>query len=112
MTYLTLSVTAFGSILKLVFAGVDWALTLSGAVLYDITQKKNEYKCYYERAHQTIRFFDKLFRKRLEDKVFDIREFDSCVSFITRTENENKKDCFGERMWSTDLPTLVSNLLT
>ena len=69
-TSITLSITGVGLIILHISAGIGCALSLGNKVLHKlIINKYNKYKKQYERDQQTIKSFDKLYRKSLQDKI-------------------------------------------
>ena len=71
-TSITLSITGIGLIVLPISAGIACALSLSKKVLHKlIINKYNKYKKQYERDQQTIKSFDKLYRKSLQDNIID-----------------------------------------
>ena len=64
-------------------------------VLYEvIINKINKYKKQYERVEQTIKYFDKLYRKSLQDNVIDKTENDTLCNISTKYVDENKNESF------------------
>ena len=77
-TSITLSITGIGLTVLPVSAGIACTLSLGNKVLHKINiNKYNKYKKQYERDQQTIKFFDKLYRKSLEDNVIGKTEYES-----------------------------------
>ena len=77
-TSLTLSVTGIGLIVLPISAGIACTLSLGNKILHKIILNKyNKYKKLYERDQQTIKSFDKLYRKSLQDIIIDKTENDS-----------------------------------
>ena len=71
-TSITLSVTGIGLIVLPISAGIACGLSLGNKVLHElIINKYNKYKKQYERDQNTIKFFDKLYRKSLQDNIID-----------------------------------------
>ena len=71
------------------------ALSLGNKVIYEINiNKYNKYKKQYEKDQQTIKSFDKLYRKSLQDNVIDKTEYESLCIIFTRYIDENKKESF------------------
>ena len=69
-TSIILSVTGVGLIILPISAGTACALSLSNKVLHKlIINKYNKYKKQFERDQQTIKSFDKLYRKSLQDNI-------------------------------------------
>ena len=94
-TSITLSVTGFGLIILPISAGIACTLSLGNKVLHKlIINKYNKYKKLYERDQNTIKSFDKLYRKSLQDKVIDKTEYDSLCNIFTRYVDENKNESF------------------
>ena len=94
-TSITLSVTGIGLIVLPISAGVACALSLGNKILHKIIiNKYNKYKKHYERDQQTIKSFDKLYRKSLQDNVIDKTEYESLCNIFTRYVDENKNEPF------------------
>ena len=94
-TSITLSVTGIGLIVLPISAGNACGLSLGNKVLHKlIINKYNNYKKQYERDQQTIKYFDKLYRKSLQDNVFDKTEYDSLCNIFTKYVDENKNEFF------------------
>ena len=65
-TSITISLTAISLIILPISAGIACTLSLGYKVLHKLIMSKyNEYKKRYERDQQTIKSFDKLYRKSL-----------------------------------------------
>ena len=77
----TLSSIGIGLIVLPISAGVAFTLPLGNKVLHKFIIKK--YKKQYERDHQTTKVFDKLYRKVLQDIVFDKSEYDGLCNVFT-----------------------------
>ena len=94
-TSITLSVTGVGLIILPISAGTACTLSLGNKVLHKlIINKYNKYKKQYERDQQTIKSFDKLYRKSLQDNIIDNNEYDSLCNIFTRYIDENKNESF------------------
>ena len=94
-TSITLSITGVGLIILPISAGVACALSLGNKILHKIIiNKYNKYKKQYERDQNTIKSFDKLYRKSLQDNIIDKTEYDSLCAIFTRYVNENKNESF------------------
>ena len=66
-------------------------LSISKKVIYEvIINKYNKYKKQYEKDQQTIKSFDKLYRKSLQDNVIDKREYESLCKIFTKYVDEKK----------------------
>ena len=94
-TSITLSTTGIGLIILPISAGIACTLSLGNKVLHKlIINKYNKYKKQYERDQQTIKYFDKLYRKSLQDNVIDKTEYGSLCNVFTRYVDENKNGSF------------------
>ena len=94
-TSITLSITGIGLIVLPISAGIACGLSLGNKVLHKlITNKYNKYKKQYERDQQTIKSFDKLYRKSLQDNIIDKTEYDSLCNIFTKYVDENKNESF------------------
>ena len=77
-TCITLSITGIGLIAIPISAATVCGLSITNKVLYEIVmQKYNKYKKLNEKDQQTIKFFDKLYRKNLQDNLIDKVEYES-----------------------------------
>ena len=95
LTSITLSVTGVGLIILPIPAGIACTLSLSNKILHKlIINKYNKYKKQYERDHQTIKSFDKLYRKSLQDNIIDKNEYESLCNIFTKYVDENKNESF------------------
>ena len=94
-TSITLSVTGVGLIILPISAGIACALSLCNKILHKlIISKYNKYKKQYERDQLTIKSFDKLYRKSLQDNVIDKTEYESLCNIFTKHVDENKNEFF------------------
>ena len=94
-TSITLSITGIGLIILTVSAGIACTLYLGNKVLHKlIINKYNKYKKQYERDQQTIKSFDKFYRKSLQDNTIDKTEYYSLCNFFTKYVDENKNESF------------------
>ena len=94
-TSITLSVTGIGLIVLPISAGIACTLSLGNKVLHKlIINKYNKYKKQYERDQNTIKSFDKLYRKSLQDDVVDKNEYESLCNIFTRYVDGNKNESF------------------
>ena len=90
-TSITLSITGIGLIILPISAGVACTLSLANKVLHKlIINKYNKYKKQYERDQQTIKTFDKLYRKSLQDNIIDKTEYENLCNIFPRYVDENK----------------------
>ena len=94
-TSITLSVTGIGLIILPITAGIACALSLANKILHKIIiNKYNKYKKLYERDQTTIKSFDKLYRKSLQNNVIDRTEYDGLCATFTRYVDENRNESF------------------
>ena len=94
-TSITLSITGVGLIILPISAGIACTLSLGNKVLHKlIINKYNKYKKLYERDQNTIKYFDKLYRKSLQDNIIDKSEYDSLCKIFTKYVDENKNESF------------------
>ena len=70
-------------------------LSLGNKVLHKlIINKYNKYNKQYERDQQTIKSFDKLYRKSLQDNINDRNEYENLGNIFTRYIDETKNESF------------------
>ena len=94
-TSITLSITGVGLIILPISAGVACVLSLGNKILHKIIiNKYNKYKKQYEIDQKTIKSFDKLYRKSLQDNVIDKTEYENLCNIFTRYIDENKNESF------------------
>ena len=94
-TSITLSVTGIGLIILPISAGIACTLPLGNKILHKlIINKYNKYKKQNERDQNTIKSFDELYRKSLQDNVIDKNEYDSYCNIFTRYVDGNKNESF------------------
>ena len=94
-TSITLSVTGIGLIVLPISAGIACGLSLGNKILHKlIINKYNKYKKHYERDQQTIKSFDKLYRKSLQDNIIDKTEYENLCNIFTRYVDQNKNESF------------------
>ena len=92
---ITLSLTGIGLIVIPISTASACALSIGNKVIYEINiNKYNKYKKQYEKDQQTIKSFDKLYRKSLQDIVIDKTEYESLCNIFTRYIDENKNESF------------------
>ena len=90
-----MSVTGIGLIILPLSAGIACTLSLGNKLLPKIIiSKYNKYKKQYEKDYNTIKFFDKLYRKSLQDNVIDKTEYESLCNIFTKYVDENKNESF------------------
>ena len=94
-TSITLSITGIGLIVLPISAGIGCGLSLSNKILHKlIINKYNKYKKQYEKDQNTIKSFDKLYRKSLQDNVIDKNEYESLCNIFSKYVDENKNESF------------------
>ena len=94
-TSISLSITGVGLVVLPVAAGVACGLSLGNKILHKlILNKYNNYKKQYERDQLTIKSFDKLYRKSLQDNVIDKKEYENLCNIFTKYIDENKNESF------------------
>ena len=94
-TSITLSITGIGLIILPISVGVACTLSLGNKILHKlIINKYNKYKKQYVRDQKTIKSFDKLYRKSLQDNIIDKTEYESLCNIFTKYVDENKNDSF------------------
>ena len=94
-TSITLSITGIGLIVLPISAGISCTLSLGNKVLHKlIINKYNKYKKQYERDQETVKSFDKLYRKSIQENVIDKTEYDSLCNIFTKYVDENKNESF------------------
>ena len=83
-TSITLSVTGFGLIILPISAGIVCTLSLGNKVLHKlIINKYNKFKKQYEGDQETIKSFDKVYRKSLQDNVIYKNEYEFLCNIFT-----------------------------
>ena len=94
-TSITLSITGIGLIVLPISAGIACGISLGNKILHKlIINKYNKYKKLYERDQNTNKYFDKLYRKSLQDNIIDKTEYDSLGKIFTKYIDENKNEPF------------------
>ena len=94
-TSITHSIIGVGLTILPISAGIACTLSLGNKVLHKLfLNKYNKYKKQYERDQQTIKSFDKLYRKSLQDNVIDKNEYESLCNIFTKYVDENKNESF------------------
>ena len=94
-TSITLSLTGVGLIVLPISAGIACGISLGNKILHKLIMNKyNKYKKQYEKDQQTIKSFDKLYRKSLQDNIINKTEYDSSCNIFTRYVDENKNESF------------------
>ena len=94
-TSITLSVSGVGLIILPISAGIACTLSLGNKIIHKlIINKYNKYKKQYERDQNTIKSFDKLYRKTLQDNIIDKTEYENLCNIFTKYVDENKNESF------------------
>ena len=94
-TSITLSITGVGLIILPISAGIAFGLSLGNKVLHKLIINKNiKYKKQYERDQNTIKSFEKLYRKSLQDNIIDKTEYEILCNIFTKYVDENKNESF------------------
>ena len=94
-TSIALSITGVGLVILTISAGIACALSLGNKVLHKlIINKYNKYKKQYERDQNTIKSFDKLYRKSLQDNLIDKTKYESLCNIFTKYVDETKNESF------------------
>ena len=94
-TSITVSITGIGLIVLPISAGIACTLSLGNKILHKlIINKYNKYKKQYERDQSTIKSFNKLYRKSLQDNIIDKTEYESLCNIFTKHVDENKNESF------------------
>ena len=76
-------------------AGIACSLSLGNKVLHKlILNKYNKYKKQYERDQLTIKSFDNLYRKSLQDNVIDNTEYESLCDIFTKNVDGYNNESF------------------
>ena len=56
--------------------------------------KSNKYKKQYEKDQKFVKYFEKIYRKSLQDNVIDEKEYESLCNLFTKCFDEAKKESF------------------
>ena len=97
-TSITLPITGIGLIVLPKSADIACTLSLGNKVLHkSMLNKYNKYKKQFERDQQTIKSFDKLYRKLLQDNLIDRSEYESLCNLFTKYVDETKNESFLEK---------------
>ena len=94
-TSIGLSVIGVGLIILPISAGIASGISLGNKILQKlIINKYNKYKKLYERDQNTIKSFDKLYRKSLQDNVIDKLNMKVYVIFLLDMSMKTKMNLF------------------
>ena len=92
---ITLSLTGIGLMAIPISAATACSLSIGKKVIFEIIINKfNKYKKQYEKDQLTIKSFDKLYRKSLQDNVIDKNEYENLCNCFTKNVEENKNESF------------------
>ena len=92
---ITLSLAGIGLIAIPISSSVACGLINSNKVLNEIiVQKYNKYNKEYEKNQQTIKSFDKIHRKYLQDNAINESEYESLCNIFTKFLEETKNEIF------------------
>ena len=87
--------TGIGLIVLPISAAIACTLSIGNKVLHKIIiNKSNKYKKQYQRDQQTNNSFDKLYRRSLQDKLIDKKEYESQCNIFTDYLEETKNESF------------------
>ena len=88
----TLRLTGIGLVVIPITTASACTLSIGNKVIYEIIiYKYNKYKKQCEKDLQTIKSFDKLYRKSLQDNVFDKNQYEKLCNVFAKYIDENKK---------------------
>ena len=94
-TSITLSVIGICLIVLHISASIACGISLGNKILHNIIiNKYNKHKKLYEKDQNTIKSFDKLYRKSLQDNIIDKTEYENLCNIFTRYVDENKNESF------------------
>ena len=80
-------------IVLLISAGIACTLSLDNKVLHKLIMNKDtKYQKQYEKDQQTIKSFDKLYRKCSQDNIIDKSENESLCNIFAKYVGENKNE--------------------
>ena len=88
---ITLSLTGIGLIVIPISTATACGLSIGNEVKYEIIiNKYNKCEEQYEKDQQTIKSFDKLYRKSFQDNVIDKTEYESLCIVFSKYVDENE----------------------
>ena len=101
---ITLSLTGIKLIVIPISTATACSLSIGNKVLYEIIiNKYNKYKKQNEKDQQTIKSFNKLNQKSLQDNVIDKNEFYSLCNIFTKYVDENKNESFYKHEYKNEI---------
>ena len=90
-----LSLTGIGLKATPISTASACAVPIGNKVVYEIIKNKyNKYKQQYERDRESIKSFDKLYRKSLQDNVIDKNEYENLCKNSTKYLEETTNESF------------------
>ena len=96
---ITLSLTGIGLIVLPKPTATACELSIGNKVVYEIDmQKNNKYKKVCEKDQQTIKSFDKLYRKRLQDNETVKKGYECLCNIFAKYVDETKNESFFLKM--------------
>ena len=96
-TSITLSITGIGLNMLPISAGIAGTLSLANKVSHKlIINKHNKYKKQYKKDQQTIKSFDKQYKKILQDHINDKTEYESLCNNFTNNVVGTKNEFFSK----------------
>ena len=88
-----MSLTRIGFIVIPISTSTTCQSSIGNKVVYGIIiNKYNKYKEQFEKDQQTIKSFEKLYRKSLQDSVIDKNEYESLCNIVTKYVDETKNE--------------------
>ena len=82
---ITLSLTGIGLLVIPISTASACVFSVGNKIIYEIIiNKYNKYKKQYEKDQQTIKSFDKLYRKSLQDNMIDKTEYENLCNIFTK----------------------------
>ena len=87
--------TAIGLIAIPKSTAVACGISIGNKKIYEmIMNKYNKYKKQIEKDQQTTKSFDKLYKKSLQDIIFDKNEYESLCNIFPKNLEETKNESF------------------
>ena len=90
-----MSLTGTGLIFIPISTATASGLSSGNEVIYEVViNKYNKYKKQYEKYQQTIKSFDKFYRKSSQDNLIDKTEYESLCNIFTEYLEETKNESY------------------
>ena len=90
-----MSLTGISLVARPISTSTACGFSIGVKVIYEvIINKYNRHKKQYQRDLQTMKFFDKLNRKSLQDNVIDKSEDENVCNIFTKYIDESKNESF------------------